>query len=43
VTANGERIFAGTHEGQLVVWNKDGKLVSKVDVNQFKATAALAK
>jgi WD40 repeat protein len=43
VTANGERIFAGTHEGQLVVWNKDGKLVSKVDVNEFKATALLAK
>ena len=43
VTANGDRIFAGNHEGQLIVWNKDGKLISKVEVNEFKATASLGK
>jgi WD40 repeat protein len=43
VTTSGDRIFAGSHEGLLFVWNKDGKLVSKLEVNEFKATASLAK
>ena len=34
-TANGERIFAGSHEGHLFAWNKDGKQVSKLDVKEI--------
>jgi dipeptidyl aminopeptidase/acylaminoacyl peptidase len=26
-TADGQRVFAGTHDGRLLGWNKDGKLV----------------
>jgi len=35
-TATGERIFAGAQDGRLMVWNKDGKLVSKLDVAEAK-------
>jgi mono/diheme cytochrome c family protein len=31
-TPNGERVFAGAHDGRLMVWNKDGRLVSMLDV-----------
>jgi len=39
-SANGERIFAGSHDGRVFAWNKDGKLVSKLNVNESPATAA---
>lgn len=32
-TANGEKIFAGSHDGKLFVWNKDGKLAAKLELN----------
>lgn len=41
-TAKGERIFAGSHDGRLFVWNKDGKLVSKLNINEPKSTASIA-
>jgi hypothetical protein len=31
-TDSGERIFAGSSDGQLLGWNKDGKLLDKIDV-----------
>ncbi|MEP6670090.1 MAG: DUF1553 domain-containing protein [Chthoniobacter sp.] len=37
VAANGERIFAGSHEGQLFAWDKDGKIVKKLAVNEAPA------
>jgi mono/diheme cytochrome c family protein len=42
-TPNGERIFAGSHDGRLLVWNKDGKLVNKLNVNESPATASTGK
>jgi len=36
-TANGERVFAGSHEGQLFTWDKDGKLVKKLAVTEVPA------
>jgi hypothetical protein len=42
-SANGERIFAGSYDGRLVVWNKDGKLLNKLEVVENKPTASLAK
>ena len=42
-STNGERIFAGSYDGRLFVWNKAGKLVNKLEVNENKATASLAK
>jgi WD40 repeat protein len=42
-TANGERIFAGSHDGRVFAWNKAGKLVSKLNVNESPATASLGK
>ena len=33
-TANGERIFAGSQDGRLFSWNKDGKLDAKVAVQE---------
>ena len=32
-TPNGERIFAGAHDGQLFAYGKDGKLAQKLAVN----------
>jgi WD40 repeat protein/mono/diheme cytochrome c family protein len=43
VTPNGERVFAGSHDGRLLVWNKGGKLVSKLNVNESPATASIGK
>lgn len=40
VTANGERVFAGAHDGRVFVWNKEGKVVSKLDGSETKTTAA---
>lgn len=40
VTSNGERVFAGAHDGRVLGWNKDGKLVTKMAVQDTKATAA---
>jgi WD40 repeat protein len=34
ISANAERIFAGSCDGRVLGWNKDGKLVDKVDVNE---------
>jgi WD40 repeat protein len=44
VTAAGkdERIYAGSDDGRLFVWNKDGKLTAKVDVNESRITASAA-
>jgi WD40 repeat protein/mono/diheme cytochrome c family protein len=42
-SANGERIFAGSYDGRVVVWNKDGKLLNKLEVTENKITASLAK
>ena len=33
VTPNGERLFAGSHDGQLFAYDKDGKLARKLAVN----------
>jgi mono/diheme cytochrome c family protein len=38
-TDSGERIFAGTSDGQLLGWNKDGKLLDKIDVVTAQAVA----
>jgi WD40 repeat protein len=40
---NGERIFAGSHDGQLVAWNKDGKITSRLNVNEIAVAATAAK
>ena len=42
-SANGERIFAGSHDGRVFAWNKDGKLVDKFNVNESAATASAGK
>jgi len=42
-TSNGERIFAGAHDGRVFVWNKDGKIVTKAEVAGAKTTAAVAR
>ena len=36
-TANGESVFAGSYDGRLFVWNKDGKLTAKIDLNMSNA------
>ena len=36
-TANGERIFAGSHDGRLFAWSKDGKVSSNLAVNETPA------
>lgn len=40
---NGERIFAGSHDGQLVTWNKDGKIASRLNVNEPAGVATAGK
>jgi len=42
VTANGERAFAGTHDGRLLAWDKNGKLECKLAVNETTAPAPAA-
>jgi len=42
VTASGDRVFAGTNDGRVLGWNKDGKLVSKVEVNPPSNASAVA-
>ena len=34
VTPNGERLFAGSHDGQLFAYDKDGKLAQKLAVHE---------
>jgi mono/diheme cytochrome c family protein len=41
-SANGERIFAGSHDGRVFAWNKAGKLIAKLNVNESPATASTA-
>ncbi len=41
-TPDGERIFAGSYDGQLFTWNKDGKLLSTLKIHETKATASVA-
>ncbi|MDB6148878.1 MAG: translocation protein TolB [Chthoniobacter sp.] len=43
VSATGDRIFAGSHDGRVLGWNKDGKLVTKLDVNAPKPATAAAR
>jgi WD40 repeat protein len=43
VSANAERIFAGSYDGRVLGWNKDGKVVDKVDVNENDPTAVVSK
>jgi WD40 repeat protein len=42
-SANGERIFAGSHDGRVFAWNKDGKLAGKLNVNESAPTASTGK
>ncbi|MGB8166896.1 MAG: DUF1553 domain-containing protein [Chthoniobacteraceae bacterium] len=42
VTANGERVFAGSQDGRLFSWNKDGKLDGKIAVAESQPTPAAA-
>jgi sugar lactone lactonase YvrE len=35
-----DRVFAGTHDGRILGWNKDGKLVTTVQVNAPTITTA---
>ena len=35
-SADGERVFAGTQDGRLLAWNKDGKLTTTVEVRAAK-------
>ncbi len=39
-TPDGHRVFAGSHDGRLFVWDKEGKLVRRIDVAEEKTTAA---
>lgn len=41
-TANGERVFAGSQDGRLFSWNKDGKLEGKHAVAEAAPAAASA-
>jgi WD40 repeat protein/mono/diheme cytochrome c family protein len=38
-TANGERVFAGSQDGRLFAWNKEGKLASKLVVKDADVAA----
>jgi WD40 repeat protein len=40
VTTNGERVFAGSQDGRLFSWNKDGKLDGKLAVQEAPVVAA---
>jgi hypothetical protein len=42
VTPNGERLFAGSHDGQLFAYGKDGKLAQKVAVNNAPTESTAA-
>ncbi|MEO6739927.1 MAG: DUF1549 domain-containing protein, partial [Chthoniobacteraceae bacterium] len=35
-SADGERVFAGTQDGRLLAWNKDGKLTATIEVRATK-------
>jgi hypothetical protein len=35
-TANGERLFAGTGNGRILGWDKDGKLLDNIDPAALK-------
>lgn len=37
VTPNGERLFAGSHDGQLFAYGKDGKLAQKLAIHEAPA------
>jgi WD40 repeat protein len=38
--AAADRVFAGTHDGRILGWNKDGKLAATMQVNAPMTTAA---
>lgn len=38
-TANAERVFAGSYDGHVFVWSKEGKVLKKIDANDSKAEA----
>jgi WD40 repeat protein len=40
-TAAGDRIFAGSHDGRIFVWDKDGKLTNKLETNASAVTVSL--
>ena len=40
-TANGERVFAGSHDGRVFAWNKDGKIVTKREVVEPEPVTAM--
>ena len=42
-TADGQRVFAGTYDGRLFAWNKDGKVTTKLDCLVVNSTATAAK
>ena len=42
-SADGEHIFAGSHDGRVFAWNKEGKLVARLNVNESPATASTGK
>ncbi len=39
-TPTADRVFAGSEDGRVLVWNKDGKLATKLEASEVKATAA---
>lgn len=41
VSANAERIFAGSHDGRVLGWNKEGKLINKVRIRETPASPGL--
>ena len=43
VTPNGERLFAGSHDGQLFAYGKDGKLAKKLAVSEAPAESLRAR
>ncbi len=36
-----ERIYAGSHDGRVFVWDKDGKLINKLEVKESLTAAAV--
>ncbi len=40
-TNNGEHIFAGSHDGRIFVWNKDGKITARINPSELRVTAAI--
>jgi WD40 repeat protein len=40
VSANGEKIFAGSQDGRLFYWTKDGKLAGKIAVSEVPTAPA---